>query len=389
MIIGQFTDSFYPLLDGVANASYNYHMLINETDNHSCYTIAPWFPNCVEPAGNILRVKSIPIFFEKYRFSIPGLDVKFKQSLISRSFNLIHAHDPFACGKYAYKVARKRNIPCVATFHSKYAQDFRKVFKFDFMVKIGIQKIRRFYRKVDVVWVPSEGTIDTIREYGFKGNVDVVPNGSDIGAKSLQEKEQLTQKGLEILRATPDSSILLYVGQCRWEKNLRFLLHSLKILRGAYGNFQMRFVGSGGDIKQMQKLTHQLKLSNVEFIGPVNDRTLLKSCYAASDLLLSPAHYDNAPIVVKEAAGFFLPGLFIAGTTAAKGIIDKKNGYVSENTPLAFARKIQYIINNAEQRIQVGKGAHSSLYCPWKRVISVVLNKYQEIIVRYNNKRDV
>src|SRR5574344_736606 len=42
--------------------------------------------------------------------------------------------------------------------------------------------IVEFYEKADLVWVPQESVIDVIRSYGYKGNVEVMDNGSDLVA---------------------------------------------------------------------------------------------------------------------------------------------------------------------------------------------------------------
>ena len=41
-------------------------------------------------------------------------------------FDLVHAHAPFLAGRAARSVARKKGIPLVATFHSKYYDDVYK-----------------------------------------------------------------------------------------------------------------------------------------------------------------------------------------------------------------------------------------------------------------------
>ena len=49
-----------------------------------------------------------------------------RKRLEEASFELVHAHAPFLAGLTARHIAKKRNIPLVATFHSKYYDDVYK-----------------------------------------------------------------------------------------------------------------------------------------------------------------------------------------------------------------------------------------------------------------------
>ena len=49
-----------------------------------------------------------------------------RKRLEEAPFELVHAHAPFLAGLAARRIAKKRNIPLVATFHSKYYDDVYK-----------------------------------------------------------------------------------------------------------------------------------------------------------------------------------------------------------------------------------------------------------------------
>ena len=387
MVVAEFSDSFPPLIDGVATVAYNYHNLINKLHGTS-YAVAPRFPHHTDKRSDVLRFISFPIFFEKYRFGVPGLDSNFKNKLNALPLDIIHTHTPFAGGKYAYIVAQSRGIPLVATMHSKYPKDFKSVFKLDLIVKIGIQKIVRFYKKADAVWVPNQGVIDVIREYGFRGEVDVVPNGSDITLRSEDEKKKLRTQGLQTLQCERDVPLLLYVGQHRWVKNLRMMLSALRILKDSGHNFQMRCVGRGGDLPSIRRLVHTLKLGRcVQFMGPVYQRDLIRSFYAAADLFLFPSLYDTDGVASREAAGFFVPTLFVRGGTMTGEVVDCKNGYLSENDEQSYAAKIALILKDHQGLTISGRGAHDSFHVSWEQVAGLAYGKYQEIIARYAHRR--
>ncbi len=57
-------------------------------------------------------------------------------------------------------------IPLVATFHSKYRDDFERVIPNKALVDYLVGKVVKFYESVDEVWVPQASVGETLREYG-------------------------------------------------------------------------------------------------------------------------------------------------------------------------------------------------------------------------------
>jgi glycosyltransferase involved in cell wall biosynthesis len=130
------------------------------------------------------------------------------------------------------------------------------------------------------------------------------------------------------------------VGQHILEKNLEFLVRALPSVMDALPNFRMVFVGKGYAKGSLIDLAEQLGISNkVIFHDVVYDRELLKAIYARGDIFLFPSLYDNAPLVLREAAAMRTPAVLIHGSTA-EVIEDKDNGFLcSENTATSHDRR--------------------------------------------------
>ncbi len=54
----------------------------------------------------------------------------------------------------------------------------------------------------------------------------------------------------------------------------------------------------------------------------------------------SPSLYDNAPMVVREAAALNTPSLLIRGSSAAEVVQDGENGLLAENTTEDVAARL-------------------------------------------------
>ena len=62
-----------------------------------------------------------------YRYGFPLFDLNFQKRFAAHSYEVFHAHCPFSSGDYALKMAKKMGVPLVATFHSKYRDDFEQI----------------------------------------------------------------------------------------------------------------------------------------------------------------------------------------------------------------------------------------------------------------------
>ncbi|MDA3808866.1 MAG: glycosyltransferase [Spirochaetaceae bacterium] len=267
IISGQFNDSLAPIMDGVAITVQNYVYWLNKIHAPS-FAIGPKVPNFTDTDHHVLRYNSLPAQISgPYRLGVPRIDRSFNHRIALVPFDIVHAHCPFVSGNYALDLSQKRKIPMVATFHSKYRDDFAKWLRLDAPLDQIISMIVKFYDHADAVWVPNEAIIETLREYGYKGKIDYVPNGSDLVLEKNDHIQNLKKDGLEILNCDPNKKTLLYVGQHRWVKNIRLIIDSLKILNEKNIKYQMRFVGNGSDRDKMQDLVRKYQINNrVSFI---------------------------------------------------------------------------------------------------------------------------
>ncbi|MGB9857393.1 MAG: glycosyltransferase [Dictyoglomaceae bacterium] len=389
LIIGQFNDSYPPIMDGVANVVRNYAYFLNKK-YATTYVITPSYPNYKDDEEfEVIRYFSIPLILRPpYRLGIPFFDLSAMKKIKKIPFSIVHAHSPFSSGLLALKIARERKIPIVATFHTKYYDDFKSATKSDLLAKIGTRIIVEFYYQVDEVWTVNLATAQTLREYGFKGRIGIVPNGCDFIPPS--NLEEYKKKIDEIYNLTSKETVFLYVGQLISQKNLELLIYSLKYLKDVGINFKMFIVGTGKEEGYFKELVKKLNLDKlIIFTGKILDRELLKSFYARADLFLFPSLYDTSGIVVQEASSMKCPSLLIEGASASEGIIDNFNGFLSKNDPILYAKKIKEIISDRENLKRVGENAQRTIYKDWESIIDEVAERYKEIIKNYKLKGNI
>lgn len=383
-MIGLFNDVFPPIMDGVSLTVKNYADNIY-AKGKEVTVVTPFAPGeRVRVPYPIYYYTSIPVPMRKpYRFGMPGSKIV---SLLKHiPFEIVHAHAPFSSGHLAMQIAHKQHIPLVATFHSKFRQDFERAIPFTPFVDFAVNHVVNFFNKADAVWVPQTSVEPVLREYGYKGEVSVVENGNDF-VSPVEEVNCLREKARKELGMKEGEMMFLFVGQHIWEKNIGFVLEALaKIKHLPYKFFT---IGKGYAEQQIRQKIVELGLEDkATLLGAVYDRDILKSYYAAADLFLFPSLYDNAPLVVREAAAMHTPSVMLAGSTAAEVIDDQQNGFLCVNDPNEYAQLLAYLIDHPQEVKRVGDKASVTLTRSWNDIVTEVLERYKEIEAKYKKER--
>jgi glycosyltransferase involved in cell wall biosynthesis len=387
-MIGIFNDNFPPILDGVALTAQNYAYWLH-AKGHDVRVITPYAPKAkevIEAAPYpINRYLSIPIPFRApYRYGLPYLDPAFLRNWYKMDFEIVHAHCPFTTGDLAYSASQRQGIPMVATFHSKYRQDFEHNVKSKAVVDWMVRHIVRFFEKADEVWIPQAAVEPTLREYGYKGHVEVVENGNDFYTPLKKIEQMRKQMRLE-LGLEPEDTMLLFVGQHIWEKNIGFILDALALIKER--PFHLFMVGTGYAVREIRQTISALGLQDkVTLLGNIHDRERLKRIDAAADLFLFPSLYDNAPLVVREAAAMHTPALMLQEATAAEVVTADVNGFLTPNNVHRYAERIAWLMEHPETLKKVGDKASSTISRSWENVIDEVILRYRDIQESYKLK---
>ena len=387
--ICELLDSYYPVIDGPINVITNYSKHLNVMEECKVAVPAPAkSDNYVDNQSfEVLRCKSRSAP-EHYRMGRPGSDKAFKKRIKEEGFDIFHAHSPFCMGRFAIKTAKKLGVPVVATIHTQYHQDFERVLKgFKPLVKFMIRYIMKVYNKADSVWTVNNASCEILRSYGYKGDIQVVRNGTDL--KYPENSAELIKKVNDLHGLEGQKNVFIFVGRIAMYKNLELMADALKILKDNGEDFKMLIVGDGFDMDKFKKIVEKNGISdNVIFVGSVKDRELLQGYYLRSDLFLFPSTFDTSSLVPIEAAAHKLPTLLIEGSYTAENIKGDVNGFLAKETPEAYAEKIREIIHTDGMIERVGEEANRSVYRSWEMVAKEVRDKYKEIIEEYNKKKE-
>ena len=391
-MIGLFNECFPPVMDGVSLTVSNLARCLYQ-QGKDVTVITPEMPGIDEAQlpYQVLQYHSVSVPGRRpYRYGFPLFDLKFQKRFAAHSYEVFHAHCPFSSGDYALKMAKKMGVPLVATFHSKYRDDFERVIPNKAIVDYLVGKVVKFYENADEVWVPQASVGETLREYGYKGSFEVVDNGTEFAGASYSA--DLQREAKNELYVNTDEPLLLFVGQHIWEKNVKLIIEALAKVKDM--PFHVLFVGDGYARDEMLTLAERQGLSGhqdyrqdrLTFMGSVQSRELMKTIYTAADLFLFPSVYDNAPLVVREAASLHTPSLVTRGSNTAELIRDGFNGFLADNDVNAFANRLRYILERPITMTWAARGAANTLVRPWESIAEEVADRYQHLIDRQQNR---
>ena len=372
-----FIDNYFPVIDGVTETVHEYAKRMNATvvcpEMESHYMEKHDFPY------PLMTAKTIRAPFSRYASAVPALDGVLPKRIAQENPDIFHIHSPSLLGEYAANLGKKMKVPVVATFHSKYYDAILEFVKVPSVAKMLTQKIVRLYESCDAVWACSEETGETLRSYGYKGEYSVMPNGADTTFPA--NAAELKERAAAHWHLPAGKHILLFVGQQIWYKNQKLILDAFRLLCDEHDDYYLIMVGTGKDEKDIERYAGSLNLTGeqVLFTGQIRDRELLNGVYLNTDLLFFPSVFDNAPLVLREAAVLEVPALLAEGSNAAGAVTKNVNGFTAAATPEAMRDEIARIFAEEDVR-KIGQAARETIPISWERLIPQVLAEYRRII---------
>lgn len=389
MNIGLFCDT-YPLeLDGVGVVVKNYAREFVQL-GYNCRLIVPRATKQYKYQQNelpcpILQYGGVTLpVARQYRAGIPYLDAGYvlRRRERLRHLDILHAHTPFGGGMEAVRLSRIYDVPLIGTFHSKFYDDFYNVTHSETLSQVGVKLVLNFFNACDEVWAVNHATADVLRSYGYAGDITVMQNGTDPVFPSEDDKRRAAATfGIDV-----DRQVLLYVGQQNWKKNIRRIVDALALYKHARPDFQMVMAGQGPHMEEIQAYVKAKGLQgNFLFTGQIMERVLLSGLYACADLLLFPSLYDNASMVVNEAAASGTPALLIRGSCTAECIdAEESNGFLCEDDAADIANTLMRIMPDKERLRRTGELARETIPVSWQVTIARVLDRYENLIDSYD-----
>lgn len=383
--IGIFMDSFYPNLDGVVLVIDNLAKCLSKYNDVT--VVVPWTETYKDDNTypyKIIRVKSHKFLNTEYKFSFNQPKwTRIYRKLLKEKFDIVHIHSPFMIGRLGLKIAKDLNVPAIASMHTLFEYELKKLFHNETMVNKILNNLIHFYNKCDKCIAVNNKTALEYKRYGYLYKPEIIYNGTDI--KESKSKRKAIARINKLYDLDKHDNVLLFVGRINEVKNIFFILDSLKLLKENDYKFKMIYVGTGPDEERLKdeiKYYHLQK--DVILTGKISDRELLSDIYTRANLFLFPSTFDTCSLVQIEAAINETAGLFIRGSVTAETIIDNVNGFLCEENRVAFKDKIKEILDDKKKLNKVSKNAKKTLS---RSFDNVTLDTYKLYLREIDNKK--
>ncbi|MDO5022579.1 MAG: glycosyltransferase [Eubacteriales bacterium] len=384
MEIGLFTDTLLPVVDGVGRVVLAYAENLPKLGAKTVVS-APLnhFGNRGGLPFDLIDYTSINIpKIKQYKAGTPVLDLHYSRRIKRANLDIAHAHSPFVAGQESLRIAKAKGIPLIGTFHSKYYDDFYKATHSETLSQALTSAVVSFYEKCDEVWAVSHSTAKVLKSYGFTGDIQVMPNGVEIRSldpKKIDEAEKKFNIG--------EKPLLLFVGQMDLKKNILLVLKSVALLKKQGVQFTLMLAGQGPDAKKIEEHIAELDIADcAKLIGHITDSALLDALYSRASLFVFPSVYDNAPMVLREAAVMKTPSVLMKGSDASEIIKDRENGFLCENNEERLCAVIKEALSNPDKTAEIGIRASQSIPVSWSEVLTMALERYEALAKRTDTK---
>lgn len=380
---GQFNDGYFPVMDGVLTCARNYAYWLNKKYGYCGLYVPTSKDTEFKEDFQVLGYRSFELKKRApYRVGMPGFDRSYRSELDLIDFDLVHTHSPFSAAGEAFRIRRKLNVPVVGTFHSKFYDDIYEYTKSKTIASAGISYIVRQFNHMDSVWSVSEGTAETLREYGYKGPITIIPNGQDL--KCAADVQKMRKQVETMAKMSEQDCMFLFVGQHIKQKNIFLTLKAIKALSKRHTGFKFVTVGTGNAYQEAVEWVKDNGLeAHVTFLGAIYDRELLSGVYERANVFVFPSVYDNAPIVLREAAAMSTPPIVIEGSNSAQGIEHMQNGMLCSEDQESLMRMLEFSIQNRDKIKEMGQNAKVTLSKSWEEVVDMAYYEYLLIMDRY------
>ena len=327
-----------------------------------------------EPTGDLVSVPAFSIpTREEYR--VPrALTPKVRRDLEAFDPNVIHVASPDIVAHRAVSWARARNIPAVASVHTRF-ETYMQYYNLHWLEPVVRSVLRRFYRRCDALIVPAESTAAILRAQRMNSDISIWSRGVD------RDQFNPGRRDLEWRRAqgiADDEMTVAFLGRVVMEKGLDVFSEAIEALAGRGVRHKVLVIGEGPARPWFAERLPAAIFTG-QLVGPDLARAL-----ASADLLLNPSITEAFGNVTLEAMACGLPIVAAAASGTTSLVRDGENGTLVQALDIdGYAHALEAYARDPDLRRRHGEaGLAFAERMDWDSINAVVMHVYQRVIDR-------
>jgi phosphatidylinositol alpha 1,6-mannosyltransferase len=328
----------------------------------------PAFP----PTGDLVGVRSLAIP-GRAEYRIPtALGREARRDLEAFKPNLIHVASPDFAGHAAVRFARARNLPAVASVHTRF-ETYPRYYGLAFMEPVIEAILRRFYRRCDAIVAPSDSMAQLLREQRMSYDVGIWTRGVDREVFHPERRDPDWRRSLGI---GDDEAVIGFLGRLVMEKGLDVFSDTIDCLARKGVRHRVLVVGDGPAREWFER-----RLPDAVFVGSQSGADLGRAV-ASMDMLFNPSVTETFGNVTLEAMACRLPVVAAIATGSESLVRDGVTGrLVRPGWIEGFAEALGAYCNDAEARRAAGAaGERTAERFGWDQVNQALVDTYLRVI---------
>lgn len=348
------SDVYFPRVNGVSTSIQTLRQALSAA-GHTSTLVAPDYPGAASESG-IVRVPGWPVPRDPEdrlmhsRALTAALD-----ELNPAEFDLVHLHTPFLAHRAGVRWARKHDLPSVETYHTLFEEYFHHYLPFLPRAWLAAAA-RRVSRKecdgVTAVIAPSSAMKNALQAYGVTSPVHIIPTGirmadfADCDGAAFRARHGIA----------PERPVMAYVGRVAFEKNLDFLLRVTETVRKTLPDVLFVIAGEGPARAKLERAVTKRGLTGqVRFVGYLERKTALPSCYCAADAFVFASKTETQGLVLLEAMALGVPVVALAAMGTKDVLQDGAGCRIAPDEVEGFARTLLPLLTDRESARALGE----------------------------------
>ncbi|MBO9511218.1 glycosyltransferase family 1 protein [Erythrobacter sp. A6_0] len=321
-----------------------------------------------EPQGDLVSLPSIPIpGRSEYRVPL-GLDADTRDDLAVFAPNMVHIASPDFSARAAVKWARGRDIPVLASVHTRF-ETYPRFYRMGFLEPVVEAYLRGIYRKCDALVTPSQSMVDTLHDQHMHDDVTIWSRGVDRSIFDSAKRDPEWRRGLGL----EDCDVAIaFLGRLVMEKGLGMFADTMDMLRERGVPHKVLVIGDGPARAWFEKAMPDAIFAGFQ-TGPDLGRAL-----ASADIFFNPSVTETFGNVTLEAMASGLPVVAAGATGSASLVADGETGaLVDAGSPEGFADAISpYCRDDALRHAHGAAGERASRAYSWDAINQAVVDTY-------------
>jgi glycosyltransferase involved in cell wall biosynthesis len=373
--VALFTGNYNYVRDG-ANQALN--RLVDYLKSRGA-TVRIYSPTVSDPAippnAEIVHIPAVKIP-RRREYKLPlRLPRSVKRDIRAFAPNLVHVASPDFVAHRMVTFARRLDVPVVASVHTRF-ETYLRYYGFGFAEPLVLAGLRRFYRRCDAIFAPSDSMAELLRDQRMNDDVGIWTRGIDRKIFNPGRRDLEWRRGHGIQDDVP---VVGFVGRLVMEKGLDVFSDTIDRLAAKGVRHKVLVVGKGP-----ARDWFEARLPEACFAGYAAGPDLGRAV-ASMDMLFNPSVTETFGNVTLEAMATGLPVVAARATGSESLVADGVTGrLIAPGAADEMADALAFYCADEAARAKAGEaGERASRRFGWDEVNQELVDHYLRVIARH------